>query len=329
MATIGTKVTMYDLAELSHNGQLLDMVKPLTEAQDLLKDAPMYEANDITSHRIVRNASLASATWRDLNEGLDASKGRETPIREVIGNIESRLEVDIGLLDYERDKEGFLARKEYAHMEGLGNDLGDALVTGSVAGGNHFDGIEARLNSLSATDGFGQLMAQTYVGSGSDLTSIIAVQWGPDQVHLVYPRGHKYLGIERDPRGVERVLDGDSKAYYAYVIRFGWKGGLVIADDRCVRRIANIESAGVTYNLMHSTYDVDPIIDALISMKNQGEGAVLYMNRTVYGQLWKVAKDKTNVIFDAKNPWGKPEFWFGNNRVRFTDSLVNTETAVS
>ncbi len=50
------------------------------------------------------------------------------------------------------------------------------------------------------------------------------------------------------------------------------KDGLVIADDRCVRRIANIESAGVTYNLMHSTYDVDPIIDAPDIYEESGRG---------------------------------------------------------
>jgi len=320
---------MYDLAELSHNGQLMDMVMPLTESQDLLKDAPMFEANDFTSHRVVRNASLVAGTWRDLNEGIDAAKGRETPVREYIGNIESRLEVDTGLLDLERDKEGFLKRKEYAHMEGLGNDVGDALVTGSVAGGNHFDGVEARLNATSLTDAFGQTAVHSYGGSGSDLASVIIVQWGPESVYLVYSRGHKFLGIEKEDRGVERVLDSNSKAYYAYVVRYGWKGGLVIADDRCIRRVANVESTGTSNNFRDTSKYMQIVIDALVSMKNMGAGAVIYLNRTLWGQLWKVAQDKANVIQNAKNPWGQPEYWFGNNRIRFTDSLTITESAVS
>ena len=328
MATaVGTKVTMYDLAELSHNGQLMNVVYPLTESQDILKDAPLFEANDLSSHRIVRNASLAAGTWRDYNEGIDPTKGRETPAREELGNIESRLEVDTGILDHERDKQGFLRRKEVAHLEGLSNDIADAIVDGC----SHFQGFEDRLASLSITDAFGQTLVKTYEGTGSDLTSILAIQWGDGQVYLAYPRGHEFFGVEREDRGVERVLDGNSKAYYAYVVRYGWKGGLVIEDDRCVRRLANIETTGSTHNLLDSTNHgyVRPIIDMLISMKNMGQGAILYMNRTVFGQLWKASIEKLNVIRNPGNAWGQPEYYFGNNLVRFTDSLLITETAVS
>jgi len=323
------RVTMYDLAELSHNGQLLDMVTPLTRAEDLAKDIPWYEANDISSHRVVKNGSLVTGTWRNFNAGFDATKGAETPGREEIGRLEARLEVDVGILDMERDKRGFIMRKEYAHMEGLGQQLGDALVEGSVADGFHFDGLHPRTDSLTITDAFGQSIVHDYGGSGSDLMSIYAIQWGADQVYGVYPRGHQYIGIDREERGVERVLDSSSKAFYAYVVRYQWSGGLVVADDRCVRRICNIETAGATNNLLDASDDVDQMIDALISMKDMGSGAILYMNRTAYGQLWKAAKDKTNVYYNVDNPWKAPDYYFGANQVRFTDALKITDGAVA
>lgn len=333
MAAIGaTRVTMYDLAEVSHNGELMDVVFPLTESQDLIKDMPLYEANDISTHRVSRNGALVSGVWRNFNTGFNSAKGIEQPVREVIGNLESRLEVDTGILKHERDKEKFLSIKEYAHMEGLGNDMADAMVTGSIAGGNHFDGIEARLNTLSLTDAFGQTVCKTYGGTGTDLMSILAIQWGPDQVYGVYPRGATEMyGVTRDVRGVERVLDASSLAFYAYVIRYMSEIGLVIADDRCIRRICNIDSAGATNNLLDSTsYGyVNPIIDALVSMKNYGNGAMLYMNRTAYGQLWKAQKDKTNVNYNVQNPWKAPEYTFDGHPVRFTDSLGITESAVA
>ena len=333
MAAIGaTRVTMYDLGEVSHNGEIMNVIYPLTEAQDLLKDMPLFEGNDLSGHRITRNGALVSGTWRNFNVGIDASKGEETPVREVIGNLESRLEVDTGILRQERNKDGFLGIKEYAHSEGLGNDIADALVTGAQSAGNHFDGIEARLSATSLTDAFGETMVHSYSGTGSDLMSILAIQWGPDMVYGVYPRGaENSLGFDRDDRGVERVLDSNSKAFYAYVVRYLWNLGLVIADDRCVRRIANIEDDGSTNNLLDSTNHgyVNPLIDALVSMKNYGNGAALYMNRTAYGQLWKAQKDKVNVNYTTSNVWEAPEYTFDGHPVRFTDSLGKTETAVS
>ena len=330
MAAIGTTTpTLYDLAEVTQNQAIMDVVFPLTEAQDLLKDAVYLEANDLTSHRITRNNKLVSGTWRQINKGIDAAKGAQTPVREEIGLIESRLEVDKKELDIAPNRQKFLEIQAKAHLEGMSNDIADALVLGSLATNSaSIDGIETRYGLLADTDGFGQSICHDYGGTGSDLMSILAIQWGPGQVYVAYPRGSKTFGVVREPRGVERVLDSDSKAYYAYVERFEWNGGLVIEDDRCIRRICNIESAGTSNNLVSAT-DVETLIDALVSMKTMGSGATLYMNRTAYAQLWKAQKDKTNVDYQVSNPWKSPEYWFDGHRVRFTDSLLITESAVA
>lgn len=328
MAILGTKVNLLDLANLTHNGKVINMVYSMTEMQDILKDAEAFEANEKTSHRYTRNAVLPSGTWVDLNNGLDASKGIEVPGRAEIGMLESRLVIDNRFMDIEPDFEAFVARKAYAHYEGLGNDMADALVNNSVSGGSQFNSIEALIASASQTDQFGQNMFHTYAGT-TGLTSILAVDWGMDKVYLVYPQGHKYMGVERDEHENQLVAGNNSKNLFAYVCDFKWYVGLVIADDRCVRRIGNITASGTSTNLRSSTYKMYPVIDALASMYNMGRTATLYMNRTIWAQLWKLQLAETNVFRDLNNPWKQPEAYFGNNRIRYTDSLLNTETAIS
>jgi len=327
VATYGTKVNLYDLANLTLNGELIDMIYSMTEIQDILKDAVAYEANEITSHRYVRNASLASGSWVELNQGLTASKGVESPGRAEIGMLESRMTIDMRFAKIEKDFEGFVTRKAYGHLEGLSQDMADAIVNGSVAGGNAFNSIEAHINALADTDQAGRSMFSNY-GGATSLTSILAIDWGPDKVYLVYPQGHKSLGVEKkEYEGL--VLDAASKQMRAYITDFSWHTGLVIADDRCVRRIGNICTAASANNPLSSTYTTYPIIDALTSMANMGRTAVLYCNRTVWGFLWKAANDATNVFRDKDNPWKAPEAYFGSNRIRFTDSLTNAETAIA
>lgn len=332
MATKGTAVNLYDLANLTHNGEIVDFVMSMSEIQDIFKDAIVIEANEKTSHRYVRNASLVDGAWTDLNNGLDASKGDEKPGRAEIGNLESRLQIDLRFKRIEKNFEAFVERKAYAHLEGLSQKAADAVVLGSVNAGYHFNGIETHINALADTDQKGFSMFASYGGSNS-LSSILAIDWGPDKVYLVHPQGtgpdgDRTLGISKDEY-TGLVSGNNSKDMRAYICDFSWMVGLVIADDRCVRRIGNICTAASANNPLHSTYTTYPIIDALTSMANMGRNAILYSNRKVWGLLWKAANSATNIFRDKDNPWKAPEAYFGDNRLRFSDSILNAETAIS
>ncbi len=81
--------------------------------------------------------------------------------------------------------------------------------------------------------------------------------------------------------------------------------------------------------MQDSSFDVDPIIDALTSMYNMGRGAKFYMNRKIWGHMWKAAKGDSTVNYTAQNPWDQPEYNFSGTVVRFTDSLLNSESQVT
>lgn len=332
MANLGDKVNLYDLAQLQNpGGGIMNMIMSMTEMQDILKDAPFYPSNDKTSHVFVRNAALVTPTITKINDGIDATKGAQVPGRAEIGMFESRLVIDEDFMDLESAFDTFVERQAYSHYEGLSQKVADAITVGTISGGYPFPSIEAHIASASQTDQFGQSMAHTYGGTGSDLSSILAIDWGPDKVYMVYPEGTQFAGIRKMERGIDQATGNNSKTLYGYVCDFKWKTGLVIADDRCVRRICNIESSGETNNLRDSTNwnYVDPVVDAVVSMYNMGRTARLYMNRTIWGQMWKSAQARTNVNYVPGSPWNAPEYRFDNNVVRFTDSLLNTESAVS
>lgn len=335
MATKGTNVNLLDLANLTHNGEVIDFIHSMSEIQDILKDAQAFEANEKLSHRYTRNASLVTGSWVQFNNGIDPSKGVEVPGRAEIGMLESRLQVDLRYRRIEKNFETFVERKAYAHLEGLSQQAADAIVLGTVSAGYHFNGMEPHIDALADTDQAGRSMFASYGGSTS-LTSILAVEWGMDKVYLVYPQGagppseggDGSLGVHKEEY-VGLVTGNNSKQMRAYACDFNWNLGLVIADDRCLRRIGNICTAAAANNPLHSTYTTYPIIDALTSMRAKGDGATLYSNRKVWGMIWKAANSATNIFRDKDNPWKAPEAWFGSNRWRLTDSLLNSETAIS
>ena len=331
MATVGTLANLFNLAQLKdpRGGGIMQMIFSMAEMQDILQDMPFFPANDKTSHKFVRSTKLVTGTWTDVNDGITASKGQMKSYRTNLGRLESRLTIDNRMMNQETNFGAFVERMAHPHYEGLGQQMADAYVLGSNSGGQQFNGIEAHITSASQTDEAGRKMFQTYAGTGSDLASILAVDWGMDKVYSVYPQGHAYVGVQKDEHPQELITGNNSAQLFAYLCDFKWVSALVIADDRCVRRAGNIDSSGTTNNLLSSSYETDPIVDMLGTMRNLGRDATLYMNRTIWSQFWKVTKDKTNVNYTAETPWKQPEMLFGNNRIRITDSLLDTETAVS
>ena len=330
MATLGTLINLFNLNQLTDpKGGIIGMIYSMAELMDILQDIPFIPSNERMSHKFVRSTKLADGTWVKLNNGISASKGSMKTFNRPVGMLESRMTIDNRFMDIESDFAAFVERMAYPHYEGLAQDIADAFTNGTISGGNQFSSIEAHITDASQTDEFGQSMFHDYAGTGSDLSSILAVDWGQDKVYAIYPNGHKFAGVEREEHPNELISGVNSSSLFAYVADFKWYTSLVVADDRCIRRAGNIDSAGTSTNLLDSTYETDILVDMLASMYNLGRNADLYMNRTIWAQFWKVTKDKTNVQYNPGNPWKQPEYRFGNNRIRFSDSLLNTETAVT
>jgi hypothetical protein len=103
--------------------------------------------------------------------------------------------------------------------------------------------------------------------------------------------------------------------------------GLYVQDERCVQRIANIETAGVT-----NIFDDDDLITALNRLPGMGEDPAtrIYVNRTIRTQMDIAVKDKTNMNYvNVNDAFGKPVLYFRGVPVQVADTIKNTETAIA
>jgi hypothetical protein len=101
---------------------------------------------------------------------------------------------------------------------------------------------------------------------------------------------------------------------------------MFVTDDRCVQRIANIETSG-SENIL----DDDQIIEALNYMPTAGGSGntVIYINRVLKTQFDILAKDKANVNYTSDNAFGMPVTRFRGIPVRMWESILNTEDALT
>lgn len=325
MSTIGyTMPTLADMAGKFHNGQLQYVAEVLTNENALLNDIPFAEANEIFGHRINRRTSKPAGSWRKLNEGVSVEKGTTAPDYEGIGQLEAFSELDAALVDNAPDPAAYRAIEDRPFIEGLRDTMATALFYGSTSvTPEKIDGLSARVTSLSSTSANGVANVIGASGTGSDVTSIWVVQWGRGKVYGIYPRGSQG-GLGMEDLGRVRLTDGSGNPYVGYSTHYMWKIGLVVEDDRCIQRIANIETSGTS-----NIFDEDDLITALNRLPDQGRGAVIYCNRTIKTQIDINAKDKSNVNYTLSELYGRPVTNFWGVPIRQCDALVNTETALS
>ena len=171
----------------------------------------------------------------------------------------------------------FRNSEDIALADGLGQNWASKMLYGNESfDPRQFTGFAPRMNALTAK------RVLDAGGTGSDLTSVYAIQWGENTCHMVYPIGHPNHGVESRDMGTDIVLDSNSNEYVAYRTHFKIYGGLVVRDDRAVKRLANIETAsGASSNI----FDDDLMLELVNEFRHGGKGVVLYVNRTSKTQM--------------------------------------------
>ncbi len=326
MATnaVGSQLTLVEiLNNIDPSGNQARVAETLTKMNSMMQDAPWLEANGQLEHRGVRDLKLPSGSWRQYNQGVASEEYQTVPYVESMGMLETYSEVDKALADRMPNPAAYRALRARRFIEGIGQTLATTLLYGNAGTDpEKFTGFQPRLNTLNDNVvGCG--------GTGSDLTSIYVIQWGPDMCHMIYPKGHTHAGIEHKDLGEMRIEDtaDSTKHLQAYVDHFRVYGGLVIEDERCLGRVCNIESSGST-----NSFNEDKLIEVINVLPFDAQGAVIYCNKTMKTRMQILLKDKTNVNFtmDGGNGLsGMPLMRFQGIPIRLMDAIVNTESAVS
>jgi len=302
------------------DGNVAKIAEILTEKNQLLEDAVFTEANNITSHMFTQRLTEPSGSWVNVNEGVSVEASRTKQLVEPVKFLEAYSRIDERILEFESNKEAFRTTEDMAFVGGLAKTFAESFFYGSVAD----DPKEIiGLSNREYYDALADDNVHGAGGTGGDVSSAWIIDWGPDKVGLVYPKGSPTAGIEMEDLGRQLVDDGSNNLYTAYVTRFKFHTGIVIRDPRCIQRVCNIETSGSS-NIL----DTDDLIDAITNMPEQR--GVIYVNKTLWSQLLKDAKDKTNVYYTPDDPWGRRfRVDFMGLPVKLIEQLVNDESDVT
>lgn len=315
-----------DLANETKDGAPLAIANVLSKTQEI-QDIEWQPANSVTVHKIGRVASLPAGTFRKINDGVPIETSHTIPVTETMGILESYSQVDRALIDLAPNRNAFRASRDARFIEGMGQTMVSKIIYGNAkTDPEEIMGLAARseYSSLSTTDNIGAPYVLGASGTGSDLTSAWIVKWGPSTVYLIHPPAAN-IGLTAEDLGQVTVSGTTASTYYeALRTHFTMTFGVAVEDPRCVRRLANIETAGSS-----NLWDPDLMIKLINSLPGGPGNAVIYVNKTVKDQIDIQAMDKTNGFYTANDIFGVPTSMFRGLPIRRNDAILNTETALT
>lgn len=170
-------------------------------------------------------------------------------------------------------------------------------------------------------------------GTGTDLTSIWLVGWGPNTVHGLYPENSK-AGLSKEDIGEEAAFDPDGGEYRVLKTHFGWDVGLSVRDWRYVVRIANIkesllQSVPPDENSAtgHNLYEL--LVKAVAKVPSlSGARFAFYTNRTIETYLRLQQANSRNVQLNLADVGGRRVLSFDGIPFRRVDVLEFKEAQV-
>jgi len=328
-----THPTLMDLMSRMKPGGGIDMVAEiLNQTNEMLDDAVMIEGNLPTGNKSTVRTGLPAPTWRKLYGGVQPTKSRTAQVTDSCGMLEAYGEVDAALVDISNDPITFRASEDTAHIEGMSQEVASTAIYGNeVTEAEAFTGLAPRYNSLSAENADNILQS----GSSPD-TSIWLIVWGPQTVHMIYPKG-SMAGLKVTDKGLVTIedIDGSGGRMEAYRTHYRWDCGLTVRDWRYAVRI-QVDLSELTKGAATGPDLIDLCQQAVDLIPNLGAGRpVFYASRTVRGFLRRQIMNKvaggTLTMEEIRRPNGitvkAPAI--DGIPVRQMDALATTESAIA
>jgi len=333
-----------DYTSQASNALLLEIARIMDREIPFLKILPMVASNEILSNLGNRTDYLPSPGTRRFNSGILATASKDVPVRDEIGLFADYVEVDKEMWEVQNEPNKWRANKIKNHLVGLEKKLETVLWYGNPAyEPGSFKGMATRFNNLtSVPNGLSDWVPNVWNGGASTgyMTSAYFMELGPEKVYGIFPKnlaGGLHIQDLGETTKEITGTDGLIRMYQVLRTYIRWALGIQILDERCVQRIANINSVALSAN----NFDENIFIQAKNWLPGKGEapGTVLFVNRAIKTQIdIRSVSQKLNTYFtqnqDTGDVFGRSVTRFQNIPVLTSEMILGvpgqtTETAVS
>jgi hypothetical protein len=326
-----THPTLLDLkSRLGPDDKVMPVIEMLHQTNEILEDAVWIESNELTGHTTSVRTGIPEPTWRKLYGGVQPTKSTSVKVREGLGMLENYAEVDKSLADLNGNSAAWRLSEEHAIIEGFGQKLARYMIYGNEATEPEgFTGLAPRFNDQSAVNGE-NILTSAATPDSTDNTSLWLVVWGPNTVHMIYPKGGA-AGLKTQDKGQVTIenVDGAGGRMEAYRTHYKWDCGMVVRDWRYVVRVnfdlEDVVASGATGPVLR-----DLLAKAMRRVPNLNMGRpAIYMNRDALDAFdLQMNRDPLLQFRTQEEAQGKFVTRFRGVPIRRVDQILSTESGI-
>ena len=317
---IVTDMTALEVARRSSDPDAFTIIETMSIVNTMLQELPAQEANDSTVHTTVQRISYPGGEHRIYNQGVGAKSSQTDVIQDKICMLESFSKVDTALAQHSGNPKALFDSEAKAFLMGMGLNQADDIIYGNNANQpGEINGLATRYAKLSDH-------CISFNGTGNILTSIYLIAVGPKACHLIYPKGSKSVGVQREDLGIQLVKDEKGKEFLAHVDHFKSEYGITIEHPDAVIRICNIP------NILTPNQRIELVELIFRYQKSLTIGIVntaLFANKNVLYQLERAGRECGYVSHDDFDSWGKPIVSINDIRFRLQNAILSTEAEIA
>lgn len=283
------------MTRMDPGGGLSDIAEILTETNEANDDMSWVEGNLVTGDRHTVRTAKPTVDFRRLNQGTARSKSGTAQIEEQAAILVGKHQIDRDLAILSGNIGKYRMDEGVSFLEAMSDKLWETVFYGNaISDDKSFHGLANRFGSLSGSYGSQIVDAG---GTGTDNRSIWLVNWAPNKVSGIYPKGskgglmhmdvtaNKSVGPDGYPIGDE-LLDADGNPYLGYKDHWQWNCGLKVKDPRYVVRCANIDFSLLTAGITTGADLALQMVKMLGRIQGlNGGNAAFYMSRDLENML--------------------------------------------
>jgi hypothetical protein len=324
--TISDIVNSY--SSMDGNAMYVEVANVLALKCPLFRMLPMLPSNQTMSEIYSKVTSMGSASLRRFNEYVVPTKNQRTPGTEPIAMFQDWSEVDASLYAIQNDPVRWRMDEDKIKVESLSQSAEDQFLNGNMsqypAGINglftRYNVSTTRPNGVTAT----RYNVQLAGGSGSDVTSIVALELGPTKVYGIYPKNTR-AGINLENKGLV-TSESSTGRMDVYRTKLELFFGLVVRDDRCVQMVRNIEVSGGA-----NIFDPALLSSALRRLPGGGQapGTCIFVSPSIMDQMDQMADEKMNVTYTPDEAFGGFVTRFKRVPVYIAEKISEAQTAIA
>lgn len=336
MPVVGNDV--FTLAEYKSrtdaDGKIQPIVELLVRQDDMLDDIPWMVANLPDRHKTTVRSGLPAISHRRFNQGIAATRSSTAQVEFNMCQAAARTELDVDLANLGGNAGAVRLSESVPHMQALAQTVADTFVYGDpvanpttdddkIAGLSYYFKDNTTANTKDHVISAG--------GSGSDLTSLWIIAWGPETVCGIVPPGLP-MGIQHRDLGEGDAFDASNRRFRAYMDEYKWNYGLCIRDWRAIVRICNIDAGDLITTVANQQALSNYVIQGLSKIPSQYRSrARIYGNSTAL-TAWELgvrADVKSGGGFTFENHGGQEVTSFRGRPVRTSNAITISETTIS